>query len=111
MPKLSRRLLLPVLVLIVLLVGLLVWRHVQQSAAVATRGMAAGTVVSSSASGSDLSLTVTYVADGQPLQTTGTVPAASFAQQGKIVWVCFNPADTSQTTLRLPMDQLCANGG
>ncbi|WP_291521616.1 hypothetical protein [Branchiibius sp. NY16-3462-2] len=108
MPKLSPRLLLPVLVL---LVGVLVWRHVSQPAVVATRGMAAGSVVSSTPSGSDLSLRVAYVANGRSLETTGTVSAAEFSQQGRIVWVCFNPADTSQTTLRLPMEQLCANGG
>lgn len=110
MPKLSPKVLLPALVVILLVVGLLLWRQ-HSSAKVTTTGMAAGTVVSSNASGSDLSLTVAYVAGGHQLQTTGTVPAASFAQQGKVVWVCFNPADTSQTTLRLPMDQLCANGG
>lgn len=110
MPKLSPRLLLPVLALLAL-VGFLVWRHMQQPSSVATRGMAAGTVVSSTPSGSDLSLRVTYVANGRALETSGTVSAAEFAQQGKIVWVCFNPADTSETTLRLPMEQLCANGG
>lgn len=111
MPKLSPRFLLPVLVLLALLVGVLVWRHVQQSSVVATRAMAAGTVVSSTPSGSDLSLRVAYVAGGRQLETTGTVPAAAFAQQGSIVWVCFNPAETAETSLRLPMDPLCANGG
>lgn len=111
MPKLSPRFLLPLLVVVLVVAAFLVWRHEQQPPAVATRGMAAGTVVSSSPSGSDLSLTVRYVAAGRPLETTGTVPAAGFAQQGKVVWVCFNPSATSETVLRLPMDQLCANGG
>ncbi|PWJ26341.1 hypothetical protein ATK17_2498 [Branchiibius hedensis] len=110
MPKLSPRFLLPALVLLLLLVGLLIWRQ-HSASKVTTTGMAAGTVVSSTVSGSDLSLTVAYVAGGRQLETTGTVSASSFSQQGKVVWVCFNPADTSQTTLRLPMDQLCANGG
>lgn len=111
MPKPSPRVLLPILVVIVLLAGVLVWRHGQQSSSVATRGMAAGSVVSSTPSGADLQLKVRYVARGRELETTGTVSAAAFSQQGKIVWVCFNPADASQTVLRLPMDPLCANGG
>ncbi|MFC6715028.1 hypothetical protein [Branchiibius cervicis] len=111
MPKLSPRSLLPALVLLLLLVGVLVWRQVHQTPQVTTRAMAAGTVLSATRSGADVQLTVEYVASGRQLQTTGTVPAAEFSHQGKIVWVCFNPASASETVLRLPMDPLCANGG
>lgn len=114
MPKRSSRAALSLLVvagLILVGAGYLAWQHFQTPSAVATRGMAAGSVVSSTPSGADVTLTVGYVAGGQRLQANGTVSAAAFDQQGKVVWVCFNPASPKETVLRLPMDPLCANGG
>lgn len=104
------RVALPLLLLVALVVGYLVWRHAQPSPTT-TSAMAEASVVSSAGDGDSLRLTLRYVARGRTLTTTGTVPAAEFARQGKVVWVCFDPRATDQTRLRLPMDPLCADGG
>lgn len=111
MPKRFFSIALPVVLLVALLVAYFAWRHFSTPSTVSTTGMASGSVISSSTSGADLELNVGYVARGQRLQTTGTVSAAEFDQQGKVVWVCFNPSAPADTVLRLPMDPLCADGG
>ena len=97
------------LVVIAVIIGY--WWHLKHPAHVTTMGMAAGTVVKTDGSGDQLDLTVDYTVDGHRHQTTGSVDAARFRADGKVVWVCYSPkspADTDQTRLRLPTDPLCA---
>lgn len=93
-------------VVVLLYAGAQWWTSRQQSGP-ERPGMASGTVVDSSRSGSEQRLTVRYEVDGDDHRVEGTVDSAAFAAQGRVVWVCFKPSDPGDARLRLPQDELC----
>lgn len=96
------------LIVIAIIVGY--WWHLKHPDEPKATGMTAGTVVETQSSDGQLELTVAYRVDGSRHETSGAVDAQRFRTDGKVVWVCYDPAepgDTDATHLRLPTDPLC----
>ena len=99
------------LIVVAIVVGY--WWQSRQSPDSQSPGTALGTVVQSHRDDGRLDLTVSYTVAGTTHETTGAVDAARFRTDGKTVWVCYDlgsPGDTDETRLRLPTDDLCAQG-
>lgn len=108
---LVRRLLSAAVVLLVLVaaIGWYAWRH-RSPAPPPSPAMASARVVSTAPAGPGrLSVTAAYDARG-PRRVTTDVDAATYARDGRVVWVCFDPDrpdDVHRAYVRLPSDPLC----
>lgn len=95
-----------VLVAAVLLVSH--WWNSRGSSGPARPGMAPATVVSHGAAEDDrMELTVRYRVDGKTHEVTKPVDIESFRAHDKVVWVCYEPGDATDASIRLPQDPLC----
>lgn len=79
----------------------------QQSQQPTYRSMTDGTVTEQKTDGSALVLTVKYRAGSAEHSIKGRVDKAAFDWQGRSVWVCYDPDEPTDASLRLPYDPLC----
>lgn len=84
------------------------WWQGRQPSGPARPGMASATVVSEApVKDGTTELTVRFAVDGKSHEITKPVDAEAFSAQGRVAWVCYEPGDVSDASIRLPYDPLC----